>query len=59
MKKLKIKLKSNCNAKLYFVKLLKETTGLGLKESKDIVDHASFVKTIKKNLKQFLINDSN
>lgn len=40
MRKIKIKLRSNCTSKLAFVKLIKDTTGLGLKESKDIVDHA-------------------
>lgn len=40
MRKLKIKLRSNCTSKLAFVKLIKDTTGLGLKESKDIADHA-------------------
>jgi hypothetical protein len=38
MKKLKIKLRSNCLAKLVFVKLIKDTTGLGLREAKDLVD---------------------
>ena len=40
MRKIKIKLRSNCTSKLAFVKLIKDTTGLGLKESKEIVDHA-------------------
>jgi len=40
MRKLKIKLRSNCTSKLAFVKLIKDTTGLGLKESKDIADRA-------------------
>jgi hypothetical protein len=40
MKKIKIKLRSNCSTKLVFVKLVKDTTGLELKEAKDIVDRA-------------------
>lgn len=31
MRKIKIKLRSNCTSKLAFVKLIKDTTGLGLK----------------------------
>jgi hypothetical protein len=39
MKKLvRIKLNENCPNKLQFVKLIKECSGLGLKESKDICD---------------------
>ncbi len=40
MRKIKIRLRSNCTSKLAFVKLIKDTTGLGLKESKDIADRA-------------------
>lgn len=42
MRKIKIKLRSNCTSKLAFVKLVKDTTGLGLKESKDIADRTFY-----------------
>jgi hypothetical protein len=38
MRKLRIKLLSKCENKLQFVKLIKDCTGLGLKDSKDIAD---------------------
>lgn len=38
MRKLKIKLLSKCENKLQVVKLIKDCTGLGLKDSKDIAD---------------------
>ena len=38
MKRLRIKLLSKCDNKLQVVKLIKDCTGLGLKESKDIAD---------------------
>ena len=50
MKKLvRIKLIENCPNKLQFVKLIKECSGLGLKESKDICDrlHAGEVQTFE------------
>lgn len=50
MKKLvRIKLIENCPNKLIFVKLIKECSGLGLKESKDICDrlHAGEVQTFE------------
>ena len=40
MKRIKIKIRSNSLTKLVFVKLVKDTTGLGLKEAKDLVDQA-------------------
>jgi hypothetical protein len=38
MRKLRIKLLSKCENKLQVVKLIKDCTGLGLKDSKDIAD---------------------
>lgn len=38
MKKLKIKLLSKCDSKLQVVKLIKDCTGLGLKQAKDLAD---------------------
>jgi large subunit ribosomal protein L7/L12 len=42
--------KSHGTSKLSCIKVIKEITGLGLKESKDIVDNLP--KTIKENIKQ-------
>lgn len=36
--KVKLQIKKNCQTKLMFVKILKNHTGLGLKESKEICD---------------------
>ena len=50
MKKLvRIKLIENCPSKLLLVKLIKDCSGLGLKESKDICDrlHAGEVQTFE------------
>jgi ribosomal protein L7/L12 len=50
MKKLvRIKLIENCPNKLQFVKLIKECSGLGLKEYKDICDrlHAGEIQTFE------------
>jgi len=38
MKKIRFKLLSRCDNKLQVVKLIKDCTGLGLKDSKDIAD---------------------
>ena len=38
MRRLRIKLLSKCDSKLQVVKLIKDCTGLGLKQSKDIAD---------------------
>lgn len=38
MRKLRFKLLSKCDSKLQVVKLIKDCTGLGLKQSKDIAD---------------------
>ena len=51
MIKLRFKLLSKCENKLQVVKLIKDCTGLGLRESKDIADemfnHIGLVKEIK------------
>lgn len=36
--KVKLQIKKNCQTKLMFVKILKNHTGLGLKETKEICD---------------------
>jgi hypothetical protein len=51
MRKLRFKLLSKCDQKLQVVKLIKDCTGLGLKESKDIADdmfnHIGLAKEIE------------
>ena len=48
MKKLRIKLLSKCDSKLQVVKLIKDCTGLGLKQSKDLADEMfNFVGLVK------------
>lgn len=51
MRKLRFKLLSKCDQKLQVVKLIKDCTGLGLRESKDIADemfnHIGLVKEIE------------
>lgn len=51
MRKIRFKLLSKCDNKLQVVKLIKDCTGLGLRESKDIADemfnHIGLVKEIE------------
>lgn len=62
MKKVKLKLNKSVSSKLQFVKIIKDYTELGLKESKNVVDtlHADMSKSVEitisndKNVEDFI-----